>query len=71
MAMLLRVERTGHSGNNLTFQAEFDSVPSTQDIQQAQIKAGYHPCGYGGPFHIANAGCEGRKVTFACNDSCD
>ena len=30
----------------------FNSTPSTDNVSQAQIKAGYNPGGYGGPDHI-------------------
>ncbi len=74
MANLLGVKRVGGGGGvNYKFEALFDSHPSSDEVAEAQEKAGFHPAGYGGPFNVHETSTpEGnKKVTFECWHTCD
>jgi hypothetical protein len=62
--------RRGMRGQ-LTFEAEFESPPTDYDVTQAQIKAGFDPAGYGGPYDIRKMNPEGTIVRFRCASTCD
>lgn len=67
--MLLRVSRMGTDGASYTvFYAQFEqgTEPTNDQLSLAQIKAGYHPAGYGGPWkiHVRKLVSRFRKVTW-------
>lgn len=64
---------SGNSNRNrLVFNADFDSAPDKGDIAEAQIQAGYHPAGYGGPWDIAITQ-HGNvfSAQWSCSNSCE
>lgn len=80
MATLIEVKRTGHKPRNryhgdIVFTARFSGGrPTAEEVAAAQLAAGYHPAGYGGPWDVktAEAVTPGEWVaTFQCADSCD
>jgi len=50
---------------------EFESLKEA--IYNAQIELGYHPNGYGGPFHIKEISTQNSfiVITWSCFGSCD
>jgi len=81
---LLHVERTATDGYRYAkFKAIFElidgSMPTKQEVTAAQLQAGYHPAGYGGPYdivHVKNSAPRDPAVptcetTFRCSGSCD
>lgn len=73
MAKLIEVKKTGKTKNRVTFKATFEGIPLSNEVTEAQQKAGYHPAGYGGPMSIVSVPIgEGKyETTFECFDSCD
>jgi len=76
MALLGKVSRIGQTGyrtcDDIIFEAVFDSDPTDEDISEAQMIAGYHPGGYGGPRSITKKQLlDCFVVTWCCYASCD
>jgi hypothetical protein len=55
------------------FEAEFDTAPTTQEIAAAQVLAGFHPSGYGGPLDVIvkREGKVNYHVYWRCISSCE
>lgn len=67
---------TRPAGIYVYFTAIFPSKPSQDDVSDAQMEEGYHPCGYGTPgaLTIDAVDVGGKKVWEAkwyCYRSCD
>ncbi len=77
MKNLLSVKKTGQIGYSISgrcfFEAIFENEPTAQEVCEAQIKAGYHPSGYDGPWNISQSKTNDGKylVKFSCSASCD
>jgi hypothetical protein len=74
MANLLSIDRDYDikSTRNIYFIAMFDTKPTFDEIGEVQIKAGYHPLGYGGPNGIKIIQKDDCwEVRFSCWASCD
>jgi hypothetical protein len=77
MANLKEVKKLHSTGNSVSsriyFEATFDGEPTNEEIAQAQIKASYHPAGYGGPMvgERVDMGDGTWRISFACFASCD
>lgn len=68
--------RTGQTGNGVgdrvLFEARSSFEPTLAEIADAQLRAGYHPNGYGGPGQIQKRRVGDEWVTtFNCFASCD
>ena len=60
------------SGSMLVFRADFDASPDKSDIAEAQIQAGYHPAGYGGPWDIKiEQHGNVYSAQWSCSNSCE
>ena len=76
MSLVGKVKTTRITGNKISddlfFEAVFDSKPTDADICEAQIKAGYHPGGYGSPrqIRIKEVG-DCFTSTWCCHANCD
>jgi hypothetical protein len=66
-------KRTFTDGRRTTkFEMRTDVPPSTAQVTESQLRCGYHPCGYGGPYHIDTNKVDGVYVTvWECAGSCD
>ena len=55
------------------FRAVFETTPTRDEIADAQLKAGFHPCGYGGPWDVVRRYDDDGScvVTWNCSGSCD
>jgi hypothetical protein len=64
--------RVGFYPNVEGFEWIHDNFVNTDQIVEQQIKLGYHPAGYGGPYDIKQEQ-RGDKViiTWKCSDNCD
>lgn len=71
MANLINVKvvKRGFSGKN-TYVARFDCQPSKDDLADAQIRAGFHPAGYGEPMNVALSPSKtmARWESWSCAD---
>lgn len=76
MALLGKVSRIGQTGHracdDINFEAVFDSDPSFEELCEAQMNAGYHPGGYGGPRSVSKKQIlDCFVVRWCCYASCD
>ena len=56
------------------FEGFFNFEPNEDDLYYAQLKAGYHPKGYGKPYSTFKVKSESGKtwgVRWICANSCD
>ena len=69
----VKVTRFGSGVTGIvTFEGVADTNPSLDEIATAQIEAGYHPTGYGGPNSIrVIPRNDGWYITWTCHASCD
>ncbi len=70
---ILSTRRTGPSiSDRVHFRASFTEEPTHSDIFEAQVKAGYHPNGYDGPWVVSKEEKEGHWLAqWSCSASCD
>jgi len=55
----------------LIFELVGDTIPTDLEVTAAQLRGGYHPEGYGGPWDIQHYRRDGKIVTqWWCSDSC-
>ena len=67
----MKAERTKvdlRSCGSVYFKVETDQELSKTQLAELQLKAGYHPGGYGGPYNI---GKTPEGYTWECFNSCD
>ena len=50
------------------FEVETEQTLSREELSALQLGAGYHPCGYDGPFDIVKTE---KGYTFCCWNTCD
>lgn len=69
----VKISRYGSGiAGRVLFEGVSDREPTEDEIQQAQIEAGYHPAGYGGPWYVCFEEEKGEwKVRWTCAGSCD
>ncbi len=73
-AQLLGVALSGTDGFlYANFVAVFRGRPTPKDISDAQIRAGYHPCGYGGPYQttVTDRGDGTFRARWNSSGTCD
>ena len=71
---IISEKRTFTDGHRLTtFEMITDEKPSRQDVIESQIRCGYSPSGYDGPWRIIHLiGANGNVITtWECAGSCD
>lgn len=66
-------KRTYADGFRVTrFELVTDDKPSPREVSDSQIRLGYHPAGYGGPYRIDSRETMNGWVTiWECSGSCD
>ena len=67
------VRKSGPSiADRILFEAISVDKLSTEDIALIQMKLGYHPGGYGGPWNISSQEyVDGNVTTWTCSACCD
>lgn len=66
--------RTYTDGQSVArFEMVTDKEPTGKEVEEQQLKDGYHPDGYGGPWKIVTKPREDGKfvTTWECLGSCD
>lgn len=68
-----RTGRTGSLGRGyVQFELRSGSEPSMQDVADSQVRCGYNPAGYGGPYRVKTVKEDDVYVTtWECSGSCD
>lgn len=62
----------GTNRNERRFEMVTDEKPTYEDISAAQLRLGYHPAGYAGPWDIkSEKDGENWKTTWGCAHSCE
>lgn len=63
---------TGRPGEDNRYELRTPHAPSRDTLVEAQIAAGFHPAGYGGPYDVSSREDNGEILTtWTSSSSCD